>query len=121
MTVLAREYCSSLVDRYAAGAGVGALLPVPGASMAITAAELKLVADIARAYGERLNDQEALRVMALSGAKNLGVKMAGEVAAAVPVIGWVARPALFGMSVRSVGRTVINHFEAKHPDAPRQG
>lgn len=121
MTVLAREYCASLVDRYAAGAGMGSLLPVPGASMAITAAEVKLVADIARAYGESLNDQEALRVVALSGAKNLGVKIAGEVAAGVPVLGWVARPALFGMSVRSVGRTVIDHFEAKHPHATRQG
>ena len=50
--MLAREYCKDLVSRYATGAGVGSMVPIPGTSLAITAAEVKLVADIARVYGE---------------------------------------------------------------------
>lgn len=119
--MLARDYCRSLVDKYAAGAGVGALLPIPGTSAAITAAEVKLVVDIANAYGESLSDNEALKAIALSGAKNLGVKVAGEFAGVIPVVGWVARPALFGFSVRAVGRAMIDHFERQHPGAERRG
>lgn len=114
---LAREHCETLVKKYAAGAGMGALVPIPGSSMAITAAEVKLVADIASAYGERLDDVEALRVVALSGAKNVGVKVVGEVAAYIPIVGWMARPALFAASVKAVGDAMIRHYEARHPSA----
>jgi uncharacterized protein (DUF697 family) len=113
--MLAREYCKDLVSRYAAGAGVGSLVPIPGTSLAITAAEVKLVVDIARAYGETLTDHEALRVIALSGVKNVGVKAVGEAAAYLPVVGWLARPALFAASVKAVGDAVIDHFETRHP------
>jgi uncharacterized protein (DUF697 family) len=113
----AREYCQGLVTRYAAVAGVGALVPIPGTSLAITAAELKLVVDIARAYGEALTDNDALKIIALAGAKNVGVKAVGEAAAYVPIVGWLARPALFAASVKAVGDTVIQHFESRKPDA----
>lgn len=118
--MMAREYCKDLVTRYAAGAGVGSLVPIPGTSLAITAAELKLVVDIARAYGETLTDDEALRVIALAGAKNVGVKAVGEAAAFVPVVGWIARPALFAASVKAVGDAVIHHFEQRNPGAVRR-
>lgn len=115
--MLAREYCKDLVSRYATGAGFGSMVPIPGTSLAITAAEVKLVADIARVYGETLTDNEALKVIALSGAKNVGVKAVGEAAAYVPIVGWIARPALFAASVKAVGDTVIQHFETRNPDA----
>jgi uncharacterized protein (DUF697 family) len=115
--MLARDYCKDLVGRYAAGAGVGALVPLPGTSFAITAAEVKLVADIARAYGEALTDDEALKLIALTGAKNVGVKAVGEAAAYLPWVGWMARPALFAASVKVVGDVAIGHFEARNPNA----
>lgn len=115
--MLARNYCKDLVGRYAAGAGVGAMVPLPGASFAITAAELKLVADIARAYGEALTDVQALELIALTGAKNVGVKAVGEAAAYVPIVGWIARPALFAASVKVVGDAAIGHFESRNPNA----
>lgn len=115
--MLARNYCKDLVGRYAAGAGVGALVPLPGTSFAITAAEVTLVADIARAYGEALTDVQALELIALTGAKNVGVKAVGEAAAYVPFVGWIARPALFAASVKAVGDAAIGHFEARNPNA----
>jgi len=118
--MLARNYCRDLVGRYAAGAGVGALVPLPGTAFVITAAELKLVADIARAYGEALTDDEALKLIALTGAKNVGVKAVGEAAAYVPFVGWIARPALFAVSVKAVGDAAIGHFEARNPNAERR-
>ena len=118
--MLAREYCKQLVTTYATGAGFGSMIPIPGTSLAITAAELKLVIDIAKAYGESLNDGEALKVIALAGAKNVGVKAVGEAAAFVPIIGWLARPALFAASVKTVGDAVIAHFESRFPGAPAQ-
>lgn len=114
---LARDYCHDLVSRYAAGAGVGSLVPIPGTSFAITAVEVKLVADIARAYGDTLTDDEALKVLALSSAKNLGVRAVGEAAAFVPIVGWIARPALFAASVKAVGDAAIDHFEGRRPNA----
>lgn len=108
----------SLVRRYAAGVGLGGGIPLPGVSMAVTAAEVKLVTDIARAYGEPVTEADALRLIALSSAKNVGVKAMGELAAAVPVVGWFARPALFAASVRAVGEAAIRHYEAKRPNEP---
>ncbi|HMV38449.1 MAG TPA: hypothetical protein PKC26_04715, partial [Plasticicumulans sp.] len=68
-------------------------------AMAALVADLRAqVADIARVYGETLTDNEALKVIALSGAKNVGVKAVGEAAAYVPIVGWIARPALFAAS-----------------------
>jgi uncharacterized protein (DUF697 family) len=115
--MLARNYCKGLVGRFAAGAGVGAMVPLPGTSLAITAAEVKLVADIARAYGESLTDDEALKLIALAGAKNVGVKAVGEAAAYLPLVGWMARPALFAASVKAVGDAAIGHFELRNPNA----
>lgn len=114
----ARAHSHDLVRRYAAGAGLGGSIPLPGMSMAITAAEVKLVTDIARAYGEPVHERDALRLIALSGAKNVGVKAVGELAAAVPLVGWMARSALYAASVRAVGEAAIRHFEARKPDEP---
>jgi uncharacterized protein (DUF697 family) len=106
-----------LVTKYAAGAGLGSMVPIPGTSIVVTAAEVKLVIDIARVYGESLGDADAMKVIALSGAKNIGVKAVGEIASFIPVVGWLARPALFAASVKAVGDAVIKHFEARRPDA----
>lgn len=116
--MLAREHCDSLIAKYSRGAGLGAIVPLPGVAMAITAAEVKLVADIARAYGDPLDDREALKLVALSSAKNVSVRTVGTLAGAVPFVGWLARPALAAVTVRAVGTAAVRHFEARHPDAP---
>ena len=115
--MLAREHCQQLVMKYAAGAGVGGLIPVPGTSMAVTAAEVKLVVDIAAAYGERIDDAGALKLIGLSTVKNLGVKALGEAVGWVPLVGWAARPALYAASVKAVGDAAVRHFESLSPDA----
>ncbi len=115
--MLAREHCQQLVMKYAAGAGVGGLIPVPGTSMAVTAAEVKLVVDIAAAYGERIDDAGAVKLIGLSTVKNLGVKALGEAVGWVPLVGWAARPALFAASVKAVGDAAVRHYEALRPDA----
>ena len=115
--MLAREHCQRLVIKYAAGAGVGGLIPVPGTAMAVTAAEVKLVVDIAAAYGERIDDAWAVKLIGLSTMKNLGMKVIGEAAAWVPLVGWAARPALFAASVKAVGNAAVRHYEGLRPDA----
>jgi uncharacterized protein (DUF697 family) len=115
--MLAREHCQRLVIKYAAGAGVGGLVPVPGTAMAVTAAEVKLVVDIAAAYGERIDDAWAVKLIGLSTVKNLGMKAIGEAAAWVPLVGWAARPALFAASVKAVGDAAVRHYEGLRPDA----
>jgi|GEM_PF-1129102 uncharacterized protein (DUF697 family) len=115
--MLAREHCQQLVIKYAAGAGVGGLVPVPGTAMAVTAAEVKLVVDIAAAYGERIDDAGAVKLIGLSTVKNLGMKVIGEAAAWVPLVGWAARPALFAASVKAVGDAAVRHYEGLRPDA----
>ena len=56
--------------------------------MAVTAAEVKLVVDIAAAYGERIDDAGAVKLIGLSTVKNLGVKALGEAVGWVPLVGW---------------------------------
>jgi len=103
--------------KYAAGAGVGGLIPVPGTSMAITAAEVKLVVDIAAAYGERIDDAGAVKLIGLSSVKNIGMTAIGEAVGWVPLVGWAARPALFAASVKAVGNAALRHYETLRPDA----
>ena len=103
--------------KYAAGAGVGGLIPVPGTSMAITAAEVKLVVDIAAAYGERIDDAGAVKLIGLSTVKNIGMKAIGEAVGWVPLVGWAARPALFAASVNAVGNAALRHYETLRLDA----
>ena len=115
--MLAREHCRNLVLKYATGAGVGGLIPIPGTSMAVIAAEVKLVVDIASAYGARIDDADAIKLIGLSTIKNLGMKVIGEAIGWVPLVGWAARPALFAASVKAVGDATVRHYEALRPDA----
>lgn len=115
--MLAREHCEQLVMKYAAGAGVGGLVPLPGTSMAVTAAEVKLVVDIAAAYGERIDDADAVKLIGLSTVKNLGMKVIGEATGWVPLVGWAMRPALYAASVKAVGDAAMRHYESLRPDA----
>ena len=115
--MLAREHCRQMVLNYSAAAGVGGLIPIPGTSMAVTAAEVKLVVDIAAAYGERIDDGDAMKLIGLSTVKNLGMKVVGDVAGWVPLVGWAARPALYAASVKAVGEAATRHYETRHPQA----
>ena len=90
---------------------------MPGTSMAVTAAEVKLVVDIAAAYGERIDDGGAVKLIGLSTVKNLGVTALGEAVGWVPLVGWAARPALFAASVKAVGDAAVRHYEGLRPDA----
>ena len=90
-------------------------MPVPGLFVAVTAAEATLVMAIARAYGEPLELADTAKFLAFSGAKNVGLKAAGEASAVIPIVGLFVRPLLFSASMKTLGNAVINYFEARHP------
>jgi len=113
----AQDHARSLVHKYAIGAGASSLIPLPGLWIAITGLEAKLIKDIALAYGENLDNSDVAKLAALAGAKNIGVRVLGDVAIMIPLIGTLARMALFSGGVKGLGEVVIKHFEAKHPGA----
>jgi uncharacterized protein (DUF697 family) len=111
-----RDHCKVIAEKYMDSAGLGMMLPLPGLTVVVTAVEARMVQEIAGAYGERLTGSEAAKWIVLSGAKNYGVKLAGEAMAFIPVFGWLARPILTRWTTARLADTTIHHFEAKHAD-----
>ncbi len=112
-----RDFCRGIMERYATSAGLGVMFPLPGLTAVVTLVEVRMVQEIAGAYGEALTRGEAAQWIVLSGVKNYGVKLAGEALLFVPVFGWLARPVLTRWTVEKLAARAIDHFENRHPDA----
>ncbi len=116
-----RDYCKTLAEKYATSSGLGTMFPLPGLTAVITVVEIRLVQEIARAYGETLSGSDAAQWIVLSGAKNVGIKFATEALLFIPFYGWLARPILTQWSTGRLGQRAIDSFEGRHPNAEYVG
>ena len=108
-----------IVKRYSLYSGVAGLIPVPLVDIAaITGVQLKMVSDLAKAYGVPFyEDQGKAIVSALLGSvipTRLGFGAAGSFLKAVPVVGPVLgifTTSIFGSAATwAVGKVFIQHF-----------
>lgn len=120
------KYCrdkarEDLPKMIASGAVSGAV-PVPGAFTAgTTVIQLYVVKRIAEIYGVNIEEMPggikaiATAIAALGIGSTVG-KVAGEAASFIPVVGWLAKPAIGAATTKAFGEAAIAYFENIYPD-----
>ncbi|MEA5577117.1 MAG: hypothetical protein ACK6A9_09035 [Dolichospermum sp.] len=114
----AREELPGMIGTGAASSAV----PVPGAfTVGTTAVQLYVVKRIAEIYGVNVEELPGgvkavvTAVMALGIGSTLGT-LAGEAASFIPVVGWLAKPAIGAATTKAFGEATITYFEKIYPD-----
>lgn len=94
-------------------AGAAAVGWVPGSMFALAAADLKIVKDIAKAFGvESYNIEE---ISAAVGATITGKIVAAEALSFIPVYGWAIKSGVAAAVTKTMGETMINYFKKRSP------
>lgn len=94
-------------------AAVGAAPIIPGADMPImTLNQMKMLLQIAAAYGQPLNAQRIKELAAVLGGAFVLRNVARSAAGLVPVLGWAVRGAVGFAGTEAMGRIAIEYFEA---------
>jgi len=92
---------------------VGVLTPIPGADMPImTANQIKMLLQIAAAYGQPLNVERVKELAAVVAGGYLLRALARQTLTVVPVLGWAVKGALGYTGTIAMGKAAIRYFEA---------
>jgi uncharacterized protein (DUF697 family) len=108
-----RAVCRKIIERFSRQNGIlGATIFIPGADMpALTLNQVRMVLRIAAAYGERIDRERAVELLAVLGA-GFGLRAAArQVLAFVPVAGWAVKGGIAYAGTRALGRAAIAYFE----------
>ncbi len=100
---------------------IGAVVFIPGADMpAMTANQVKMVLQIAAAYGEELGLERALEILSVVGA-GFGLRtVAREALDFVPGPGWVLKGAFGYTTTVALGKAAVRYFEEGAPLTPNR-
>lgn len=88
---------------------------IPGAAVALTAADAVMIRQVAAAFGIEVFDMESVKAH-LGGllASSVG-GIATEAVGIIPVIGWVAKSMTLGLKAEGLGAGIIDYFRARSP------
>ena len=115
---LASDIARGYVNRFTLGSSAFSMVPVPGTSLALTAAEAAMIQGIAEIYGLKTSGP-VWSIIFQTMVKMLGVstflKAGTELLNFVPILGWLTKPLVTASVVKSVGEAAILYFEAKLP------
>ncbi len=105
----AEKEARSIVNRWSIGASLVGF--IPGATLLLFGADIKMVHDVAKAF-----DVKHYNIEELSAA--IGATIAGKTASVVftawfPVVGWAINAGIAGSVTKTVGEIVISHFRGK--------
>lgn len=93
-------------------AGIGAVMFIPGADMPVmTLNQMKMLLQIAAAYGCPMTIQRAKELAAVVGGAFACRTVAREVAGLVPGLGWAVKAAVGYAGTEAMGRAAIEYFE----------
>lgn len=93
-------------------AGVGAMLFIPGADMPVmTGNQLKMMLQIAAAYGQPMTVDRAKELLAMVGGGLVCRNFAREAVGAVPALGWAIKGTVGYTGTLAMGRAAIEYFE----------
>jgi uncharacterized protein (DUF697 family) len=91
---------------------VGVVTPIPGADMPImTANQIKMLLQIAAAYGQPLNVDRVKELGAIVAGGYLLRTLARETLALVPVLGWAVKGGIAYTGTIAMGKAAIKYFE----------
>jgi uncharacterized protein (DUF697 family) len=107
----ARHEAQHLVEKWAVAFARVAL--IPGSHYVTSAGDAELVTRIGKLYGVELDRVEAAAVFATVAAPLLASNAAHSVLNLMPVIGWLAKPAVALGAAKAVGTQLIQYFESR--------
>jgi uncharacterized protein (DUF697 family) len=89
---------------------------IPGAALALTAADAVMIRQVAAAFGIEVFDMDSVKAH-LGGllASGVGAGVASEVVGTIPLIGWIAKSAVLGLKAEGLGKGIIDYFRARSP------
>ena len=107
--------CAELIRSFSKkNALVSAAVFIPGVDMPIlTLNQVRLVARIALAYGQELDQQRVLELLGVVGAGFGFRAVARELLDFVPVAGWALKGAVAYAGTRAVGEAAVRYFDAR--------
>ena len=95
---------------------IGVVVIIPGADMpAMTANQVRMVLQIAAAYGEEIGSDRALEILSVVGSAFAFRALARQALVFVPGFGWVLKGAIGFSATLALGRAAIAYFEAGAP------
>ena len=112
-----RAYCDHVILANAKQNGIiGVVVIIPGADMpAMTANQIRMVLQIAAAYGEEIGPDRALEILSVVGSAFAFRALARQALVFVPGFGWVLKGAIGFSATLALGRAAIAYFEAGAP------
>lgn len=122
LPALRRAVSRELIHRFSRQNGIlGATIFIPGADMpALTLNQVRMVLRIAAAYGEKIDRERALELIAVLGA-GFGLRAAARQALGfVPIAGWAVKGGIAYVGTRALGRAAIAYFERGGPQRARE-
>lgn len=91
---------------------VGVVTPIPGADMPImTANQIKMLLQIAAAYGEPLNAERVKELAAVVAGGYLFRALARQALTVVPVLGWAVKGGVAYSGTIAMGKAAVKYFE----------
>lgn len=91
---------------------IGAVTPIPGADMPLmTANQIKMLLQIAAAYGQPLNVERVKELAAVVAGGYLLRAVARQALTVVPVLGWAVKGGIGYTGTIAMGKTAIAYFE----------
>ena len=122
LPTIRRAVCRELIDKFSRQNGIlGATIFIPGADMpALTLNQIRMVLRIGAAYGEKIDRERALELLAVLGA-GFGLRaVARQALAFVPIAGWAVKGGIAYVGTRALGRAAITYFERGLPQRARE-
>jgi uncharacterized protein (DUF697 family) len=113
LPVLRPAVCEAIVRRFSRQNGIlGAAIFIPGADFPVlTLNQVRMVFRIAAAYGEEIDRERAVELLAVLGA-GLGFRaVARQALGVVPVAGWAVKGGIAYAATRALGEAAIAYFE----------
>ncbi|HEV3407268.1 MAG TPA: DUF697 domain-containing protein [Gaiellaceae bacterium] len=113
LPVLRRAVCRAVIQRFSRQNGIlGATIFIPGADMpALTLNQVRMILRIAAAYGEKVDRERAVELLAVLGAGFGFRAVARQALGFVPVAGWAVKGGIAYVGTRALGRAAIAYFE----------
>jgi len=119
MSKLAKNVSRDYVNTFVVGGAAWSLVPIPGHSLVLTAAEATMLANIAKVYGLRLQGAIGsllFKAIMLKIGGSVLLKGLSEVLTFVPVVGWLAKPAVSAAAIKGFGEAAIAYLEDAFPN-----
>jgi uncharacterized protein (DUF697 family) len=115
LPVLRRAVCDELIRMFARkNAIISAAVFIPGVDLPVlTLNQARLVLRIALAYGQEIDKDRALELLAVLGV-GFGLRTAArELLDLVPVAGWAVKGAVAYAGTKALGEAAVRYFEAR--------